>query len=199
MKAARCPAAERQIWRGQSRQLARWRRSAFGSVRCCRGGCLPPIHTFASTMARRGDLRRSRLNSRCLRGQCMSKWPCSGPITAASKDAGPTRSPGTSTTLVRMVVSASGSTLRCSTATCGAGTCDGSEHAERQIGSGPRQVGCRTSTPRRPSNPCMSEVTTIRPVDNAVAAMMRSWAPRGRPALRTATSSSVCARATVRS
>ena len=50
-------------------------------------------------------------------------------------------------------------------------------------------VGLRTLTPGRPSKPSRSDVTTVRPVATAVAAMMRSWAPRGLPAVRTATRS----------
>lgn len=43
------------------------------------------------------------------------------------------------------------------------------------------QVGRRTITLGRSSNLARSDVTTTRPVAWAVAAMMRSWAPRGRP------------------
>lgn len=60
-------------------------------------------------------------------------------------------------------------------------------------------VGRRTAMPGRSSKPFRSDVTTVRPKARAVAAMIRSWAPRGRPARRTATSRSVCARATSRS
>ena len=54
-------------------------------------------------------------------------------------------------------------------------------------------------TPGRPSKARRSALTTVRPAAAAVAAMMRSWAPRGRPALRTATSRLACRKATVSS
>ena len=48
----------------------------------------------------------------------------------------------------------------------------------------------RSATPGRSANADPSAVRTVRPVARAVAAMIRSWAPRGRPARRTATKSS---------
>ncbi len=66
---------------------------------------------------------------------------------------------------------------------------------ERQLGARRSQLGRRTGTPGKSSKPGRCEVTTTRPVASAVAAMMRSWAPPGRPAVRTATSSWVGVRA----
>jgi hypothetical protein len=48
-----------------------------------------------------------------------------------------------------------------------------------------------SSTCGRSANPVGSAVRTDRPVARAVAAMTRSWAPRGRPVLRVAASSAV--------
>ena len=61
------------------------------------------------------------------------------------------------------------------------------------------QPGARTATPGRSSKPVRSVVTTVRAAASAVAAMIRSWALRRRPARRTAASSAVWARATSRS
>ena len=55
------------------------------------------------------------------------------------------------------------------------------------------------TTPGNPSNARRSALTTVRPNVSAVAAMMRSCAPRGRPARRTATSRFACSSATVSS
>jgi len=58
---------------------------------------------------------------------------------------------------------------------------------------------CRTSTSGKSAKPVASAVSTIRRVDTAVAAMIRSCAPRGLPDRRTATSNWTWARATLRS
>lgn len=56
-----------------------------------------------------------------------------------------------------------------------------------------------TVTPGKSVNAVRSRVTMVRFDARAVAAMMRSCAPRGRPAWRTATSRSACSVATIRS
>ncbi len=63
----------------------------------------------------------------------------------------------------------------------------------------PGQRCVRTETPGRSRNPVMSALTTMRSEALAVAAMMRSWAPRGLPIARTARRSSACLSATPRS
>ena len=70
-------------------------------------------------------------------------------------------------------------------------------HGENDLGS--ELLSARWSivvTPGRPSKARRSALTIVRPPAAAVAAMMRSWAPRGRPALRTASSKLACCRAT---
>ena len=58
---------------------------------------------------------------------------------------------------------------------------------------------CCTRTPGRPSKALASAVTTVRSVALAVAAMIRSWAPRGDPSRRTRASSSAWSIATLSS